>query len=98
MTVDGVKRRTRAGMGFCQGAFCRNRVRKMIDLTYGTAIDPLSDQQESGYERVTRQEFIDYLKEQEGEDFDYAAFCKEAAVAMKEDAERAQAALAAREK
>jgi glycerol-3-phosphate dehydrogenase len=98
MTVDGVKRRTRAGMGFCQGAFCRNRVRKMIDLTYGTAIDPLSDQQESGYERVTRQEFIDYLKEQEGEDFDYAAFCKEAAVAMKEDAERAQAALAARAK
>ena len=96
MTVDGVKRRTRAGMGFCQGAFCRNRVRKMIDLTYGTAIDPLSDQQESGYDRVTRQQFLDYLKEQEGEDFDYAAFCKEAAVAMKEDAERAQAALAAR--
>ncbi|MBO4383153.1 MAG: NAD(P)/FAD-dependent oxidoreductase [Clostridia bacterium] len=98
MTVDGVKRRTRAGMGFCQGGFCRNRVRKMIDLTYGTAIDPLSDQQESGYERVTRQEFLDYLKEQEGEGFDYAAYCKEAAVAMKEDAARAAAARAAWEK
>lgn len=98
LTTDGVKRRTRAGMGFCQGAFCRNRVRKMIDLTYGTAIEPLSDQQMEGYDRVTRQEFIDYLKEREGESFDYTAYCKEAAVAMKEDAERAKAAREAMKK
>ena len=70
-TVDGVKRRTRASMGACQGAFCRNRIRKMIDLTYGSAIDPLSDVQKEGYERVTRQEFVEYLKEREGADFDY---------------------------
>ena len=89
LTVDGVKRRTRAGMGFCQGAFCRNRVRKMIDLTYGTAIEPLSDQQAEGYDRVTRQEFLDYLKEREGEDFDLVAYAKEAAVKMAEDKVRA---------
>ncbi len=91
-TVDGVKRRTRAGMGYCQGAFCRNRVRKMIDLTYGSAIDPLSDQQEGGYDRVTRQEFLEYLQEREGEDFDLTAYANAAAVAMAEDKVRAAAA------
>ncbi len=92
LTVDGVKRRTRAGMGFCQGAFCRNRVRKMIDLTYGTAIEPLSDQQAEGYERVTRQEFLDYLQEREGEAFDLRAYANEMAVKMEEDKARAAAA------
>ena len=29
-TVDMVKRRTRAGMGRCQGAYCRNRVAELI--------------------------------------------------------------------
>lgn len=29
-TVDGIKRRTRAGMGPCQGNFCRERVRAII--------------------------------------------------------------------
>lgn len=85
MTVDGVKRRTRAGMGFCQGAFCRNRVRKMIDLTYGSAIEPLSDQQKEGYDRVTRQEFLEYLQEREGEDFDMTEYTMKAAVGMMED-------------
>lgn len=70
-SVDGVKRRTRASMGACQGAFCRNRIRKMIDLTYGTAIDPRSDIQREGDNRVTRQEFVEYLKKQEGPDFRY---------------------------
>ena len=30
ITVDMVKRRTRAGMGRCQGAYCRNRVAELI--------------------------------------------------------------------
>jgi glycerol-3-phosphate dehydrogenase len=30
ISIDGVKRRTRAGMGMCQGAFCGSRVRKLI--------------------------------------------------------------------
>ncbi|MBI9108794.1 MAG: NAD(P)/FAD-dependent oxidoreductase [Spirochaetales bacterium] len=29
-TIDGVKRRTRAGQGRCQGAFCTSRVRKLL--------------------------------------------------------------------
>jgi glycerol-3-phosphate dehydrogenase len=29
-TIDGVKRRTRAGQGRCQGAFCGSRVRKLL--------------------------------------------------------------------
>lgn len=29
-SIDGIKRRTRAGMGMCQGAFCGSRVRKLI--------------------------------------------------------------------
>lgn len=30
VTVDGVKRRVRAGMGFCQGNYCRPRVREIL--------------------------------------------------------------------
>ena len=37
--VDGVKRRTRAGMGRCQGGFCGPRVLELISKTRG--IDPL---------------------------------------------------------
>lgn len=29
-SIDGIKRRTRAGMGLCQGSFCGNRVKKII--------------------------------------------------------------------
>lgn len=29
-SIDGIKRRTRAGMGRCQGGFCRTRVQKLI--------------------------------------------------------------------
>ncbi|GAA0071246.1 NAD(P)/FAD-dependent oxidoreductase [Clostridium sardiniense] len=32
-SIDAIKRRTRAGMGTCQGAFCRPRVRKLIAET-----------------------------------------------------------------
>ncbi len=35
MSTDGVKRRTRAGMGRCQGSFCRKRVRELIAREYG---------------------------------------------------------------
>ncbi|MBI9098629.1 MAG: FAD-dependent oxidoreductase [Spirochaetaceae bacterium] len=30
LTIDGVKRRTRAGQGRCQGAFCGKRVRRLL--------------------------------------------------------------------
>jgi len=34
LSIDGVKRRTRAGMGVCQGGFCGSRVRKIIANYY----------------------------------------------------------------
>jgi len=34
-TIDGVKRRTRAGQGRCQGAFCGSRVRKLLSREIG---------------------------------------------------------------
>ena len=36
-STDGVKRRTRAGMGICQGTFCRSRVREVIADEYSMA-------------------------------------------------------------
>ena len=34
-STDGVKRRTRSGMGICQGTYCRSRVRSVISDEYG---------------------------------------------------------------
>ena len=34
-STDGVKRRTRAGMGICQGTYCRSRVKSIIADEYG---------------------------------------------------------------
>ena len=39
-TVDGVKRRVRAGMGRCQGGFCRPRVMEILSREWGV---PLSE-------------------------------------------------------
>lgn len=38
-SIDGVKRRTRAGMGMCQGAFCGPRVRALIARELGIPED-----------------------------------------------------------
>ena len=62
-TVDGVKRRTRASMGFCQGAYCRIRFQEIMEREYGHPVDPRPDIVKEGFERVSRQEFQDYLKE-----------------------------------
>lgn len=37
LSVEGVKRRTRAGMGFCQGSFCCERVREVLSDVYGVS-------------------------------------------------------------
>lgn len=37
LTVEGVKRRTRAGMGFCQGSFCCERVKEVLSDEYKVA-------------------------------------------------------------
>lgn len=63
LTVDGVKRRTRASMGYCQGSYCRIRIKEVIEREYGITIDPLSDIQSACDSRVVRQEFIRYCQE-----------------------------------
>lgn len=62
ISVDGVKRRTRAGMGWCQGSFCRSRVKEIIEKEYGIKIDDKEDVKHSGTNRVGKAEFLEYLK------------------------------------
>lgn len=42
MSVDAVKRRTRAGMGRCQGGFCFSRVMELIARERGISIDEVA--------------------------------------------------------
>ena len=62
-SVDGVKRRTRASMGYCQGMFCRPRIKEIMEREYGIEIDMRTDVEKEGAVRVTDQEFIAYWKE-----------------------------------
>ncbi len=41
-TIDGVKRRTRAGMGPCQGNYCCSRVTAIIAREYGIATEDIT--------------------------------------------------------
>lgn len=41
-TVDDVKRRTRAGMGICQGIFCMPAIAALVSQATGTPIDRLA--------------------------------------------------------
>lgn len=66
-TVDGVKRRTRAGMGWCQGEFCKPRVIEIMEREYGEKIDPLFDIEHSGVNRVQKSDLLEYLKTLEEE-------------------------------
>ncbi len=61
-TLDGVKRRTRAGMGWCQGAFCGPRVREVLKRVADIDVPETTDVQRSGISRVEKSEFVDYLK------------------------------------
>lgn len=62
-TIDGIKRRTRAGMGFCQGTFCRPRVAAVMSKELGYAIDPSFDVEHSGINRVGKAEIVKYIEE-----------------------------------
>lgn len=64
-TIDGVKRRTRAGMGYCQGGFCRARVAELMSRVQGRVVDPAFDVEHSGINRVGKHEFLEFLKEEE---------------------------------
>lgn len=63
-TIDGVKRRTRAGMGYCQGTFCRPRVKKLMEDTLGIPIDDGFDTEHSGINRVSKSEFVTFMEEE----------------------------------
>ena len=41
-TIDGVKRRTRAGMGRCQGGFCSPRVAEIIAEELGIPLEQVT--------------------------------------------------------
>ena len=63
-TIDGVKRRTRAGMGFCQGTFCRPRVAALMEKVLKIKVDPKFDTEHSGINRVGKSEFLEFLKKE----------------------------------
>jgi glycerol-3-phosphate dehydrogenase len=60
-TVDGIKRRTRAGMGWCQGGFCRERVVAVMENVLGHPVDPGFDIEHSGVNRIGKNEIVDYI-------------------------------------
>jgi len=41
-SIDGIKRRTRAGMGYCQGGFCRKRVQEVIARQLNIPLEEVS--------------------------------------------------------
>ncbi len=61
-TVDALKRRTRAGMGWCQGRFCRPRVTSWLEQKLGRAVAPEDDAARSGLHRVEGKELWSLLK------------------------------------
>ena len=61
-TIDAVKRRTRATMGWCQGQFCRPRVLEVVAREYGKDINEFPDIEHSGVSRVEKSELLDYLE------------------------------------
>lgn len=64
-TIDGIKRRTRAGMGWCQGTFCRPRVSEILSRELHRDIDADFDIEHSGINRIGKNEIIDYIKNHE---------------------------------
>ena len=63
-TADGIKRRTRASMGFCQGEFCRPRMAAVAAALGVEDFDARSDVEREGIERVGREEILAYFKRQ----------------------------------
>lgn len=66
-TIDGIKRRTRAAMGWCQGTFCRARIIETMERLTGELPDGSYDIERSGVSRVEKHEFLDFLKSEQGD-------------------------------
>ena len=60
-TIDGIKRRTRASMGWCQGTFCRPRIAEVMDRISEHPFDARFDIEHSGVSRVEKSELLDFL-------------------------------------
>lgn len=60
-TMDGIKRRTRASMGWCQGTFCRPRVSEVVQRISDQPFDSRFDIEHSGVSRVEKSELLDFL-------------------------------------
>ena len=57
-STDAVKRRTRAGMGWCQGSYCRPRVAEYLKVYLGLDVPPAEDIDHSGVNRVEKQDLV----------------------------------------
>lgn len=65
-TFDAIKRRTRAGMGFCQGEFCKPRVLEVMEDELGHApIDDMFDSERNGVSRINKKRINEVIKEME---------------------------------
>ena len=63
-SIDAIKRRTRAGMGFCQGEFCRPRVHELIESITHEKASLNTDIDDQHIKRVNRREMLEYAKNQ----------------------------------
>ena len=50
--IDGVKRRTRSGMGRCQGGFCMPYVMRLIAEEQGVAMESVTKKGEGSYQLI----------------------------------------------
>ena len=66
-TIDGIKRRTRASMGWCQGTFCRPRIVEVMERIATEPFDSRFDIEHSGVSRVEKSELLDFLQSREEE-------------------------------
>ncbi|NMB02183.1 MAG: NAD(P)/FAD-dependent oxidoreductase [Firmicutes bacterium] len=64
-TIDAIKRRTRASMGWCQGGFCRPRIVEVLQRVSPEPFDARFDIEHSGVSRVEKSELVDFLKSRE---------------------------------
>ena len=64
-SIDGVKRRTRAGMGRCQGGFCSPRVLEILCEELG--VSPLSITKSGGESRLLVGTLEEIAKEARGD-------------------------------
>ncbi len=63
LSFDSIKRRTRAGMGFCQGSFCRSRVIEVMEDELGEKVkSDKFDSEHSGITRVNKTDINEFIK------------------------------------